>query len=323
MNWGLVIQGPVVSYGQGPNNSELGFSSISTIEKNVSNFFQYVSYIVVSTWENSGLDFKFNNNNKIVLIENKTIKDCDFDNRRKQFLTTLEGCKYLHLNTDVTHILKIRTDQLIDPTIIEWLCFFFSNTNPSNRVKRNFQEDYLVFSDMLPDNLFYVGDFIIAGTKNDLISFCSASLHFSQKNLHPSIGVDYVLKYLSLNDKSFWNYFFKILPLLFQISNKRNTSPQAYWKIIKHSYLSVIPSNYFESIIWRGKLMSDVLPFLKNKFEFYDDWAKNINENLDKSKNKKIIDIIPDRQTLIKAKYEYYRYFKIFLKFLLKKSIKW
>ena len=322
MKWGLVIQGPTISFGQGPNNAENGFSAISTIEQNIKYFSPYVCHIVISTWENSGLTFKNIDTSKTVLIENKIPKGPDFDNRRKQFITTLEGCKFLSLNSDATHILKIRTDQLVDPKIIEWLKAFFKNSNNINEKNNNFQENFLVFSDSLSNNPFYLGDFIFAGTKNDLISFCEANVDFLSKNLHPSIGTDYILKYFSLKDVQFWKSFYKYIPLLFQISNKRNKASQQYWRKISDNYVSVIPSEFFETIIWRGKSMYDVLPDYKNKFTFYDDWFKTKNNNItfDLKTKKSFKYLFPTSETLFRAKYEYKLYWKKLLKFYYKKK---
>ena len=49
VSWGLIIQGPVVSYGQGPNNVETGFSALNSVDTNIANFSPYVSKIIVST----------------------------------------------------------------------------------------------------------------------------------------------------------------------------------------------------------------------------------------------------------------------------------
>jgi len=58
VSWGIIIQGPIISFGQGPNNVKAGFSALNSIENNIKNFLPYVSKIVVSTWEDSGLNFQ-------------------------------------------------------------------------------------------------------------------------------------------------------------------------------------------------------------------------------------------------------------------------
>lgn len=98
----------------------------------------------------------------------------------------------------------------MNPGIINWLNNFFNKYNQERNTEINFQENYLIFSDMLPTNPFYLGDFYFAGTKNDMISFCRSILEFPTKNLHPSIGTDYILKYLISRDRKFHQYFLKI-----------------------------------------------------------------------------------------------------------------
>jgi hypothetical protein len=56
INWGLVIQGPIIGFGQGPNNSKSGFNAYEVIQKNIAAFAPYVENIVVSTWIGSGFN---------------------------------------------------------------------------------------------------------------------------------------------------------------------------------------------------------------------------------------------------------------------------
>jgi hypothetical protein len=150
----------------------------------------------------------------------------DPDNRMKQFASTYNGAKFISLNSKATHILKIRTDQIIDPKIIDWLTNFFityDNISPNYRKQK---DCFLVFSWMLQNNPFEMGDFIFAGGVNNILSFCKTNLLFNGRNIHPSIGKDFVLKYLSKKSTLFWNVFFKGYPLLLQ---NYNDSAQAYW----------------------------------------------------------------------------------------------
>jgi hypothetical protein len=321
MKWGLVIQGPTITFGQGPNNSEFGFSAESTIKKNILRFSSLIDEIVISTWENSEIEIKDFNTSKIKLIENVVPIDCDFDNRRKQFITTLAGCRYLLGNSKVTHVLKIRTDQEVDNKLMDWLITFFSKTNKDYRESASIQEDYLVFSDMLVENPFYLGDFIFAGTIKDVTSFCEANLKFYSRNLHPLIGIDYVLKYLSQRDKLFWINFFKVIPLIFQVSNKNNFKVQAYWRNIMATSMTVIPHEFFDTIIWRGKPMSDVIPDSKSKFQFYEDWIKVKYGTVNISNNNFFSRLIPTKYSFLYARNEYITYYKKMLKYYLRKIV--
>ena len=67
MKIGLVIQGPIISYGQGPNINKNGFDATKCIYENIKNFKDLVECIVISTWENSCLNFH-NEKDNIFLI---------------------------------------------------------------------------------------------------------------------------------------------------------------------------------------------------------------------------------------------------------------
>ena len=321
MNWGLVIQGPVVSFGQGPNNVTSGFSAREAIEANIKSFAPYVCQIVVSTWENSGLDFRSRFSDNVVLIENRLPVQRDHDNRIKQFVSTYEGVKFLAANSNATHILKIRTDQVVDPAIIRWLNDFFMVCAKWFDREKTLQESFIVFSDMRKDNPFYLGDFIFAGTCKDLVAFCKANLGYGTRNLHPSIGIDYILKHLSVNDKPFkWN-FYQTMPFLWQVSNRSNRCVQSYWDDIRQSRLSVIPSSIFGSIVWRGRPMSDVLPDYREGFSFHEEWLAMKLERDDSVQSRAAKFLIPTQETIATAKYEYVRYWKAVLKVYLKRRL--
>lgn len=169
---------------------------------------------------------------------------------------------------------------------------------------------------MLPSNPFYMGDFYFAGTKKDMISFCQSILEFPIKNLHPSIGTDYILKYLVTRDSNFYNHFLKKIPKIFQIHNQL---PIEYWLKIKCNNLSVMPSVYFESLIWRGKLMTDVLPNFKNNFSFFNDWLIEVQNNVTIQSDRKLhTNLLPRKQVIFQGLYEYYIYWKKLFKYYFK-----
>ena len=309
VSWGLIIQGPIISFGQGPNNVEAGFSALNSIETNITNFSPYVSKIVVSTWENSGLNFQDKYLSKVVLIEN-IVPENDPDNRVKQFASTYSGARHLALNSKVTHILKIRTDQVIDPKIIEWFNHFFRKHDNSNSEELKNQESYLFFSDMIKNNHFYMGDFIFAGKSNDILSFCKSNLQFKGKNIHPEIGKDYILKHLLLNSSLFWNFFYRNVPFLWQVSNNSNKAIQSYWTYVMKTSMAVIPSSFFWSIIWRNRLMSDVIPDPNKDFIFYEDWKKISSRREKNLKLKSLRFLMPTIQVIQEVKRELIRYWR-------------
>lgn len=197
IKFGLVIQGPVSSFGNGPNNSKEGFATEGVIRQNVQAFTPFVDSIVLSTLENSGLDDQ-EFLSKCKLLENKPVLGFDFLNQRKQFVTTSSGVKWLKENTGCTHVLKIRTDQLVPPELISWLKDFYekSQFNESN------QEDFLFFSEALRSESFYAVNFIFSGTIGDMNRFCDAVLS-TKGMVHPMNASDYVLKWLQTMDLKF------------------------------------------------------------------------------------------------------------------------
>ena len=168
--WGLIIQGPTISYGQGPNVNKEGFNSIQTIFENIKNFIPFVNKIVISTWDQSNLNLKpyTQDDGNVFLIESIGPNN-SYDNRLKQFISTYAGVNFIKNNFNgVTHVLKIRTDQLIDPSIIKWLSDIYSHSNAASDLSRYNQEDKIIFSDSIISTNFYLGDFIFAGKINDI-----------------------------------------------------------------------------------------------------------------------------------------------------------
>ena len=320
--WGLIIQGPLLSYGQGPNISKIGYNSFNSVETNIKNFHPFINKIVISTWLNSGFRINKKKYADVFLIETQQPQN-DPDNRIKQFLSTYNGAKFLSLNSGVTHILKIRTDQIIDPKIVNWLDWFFNKNDCL--ISDTKQQGFLVFSDMLKNTPYYMGDFIFAGKTDDILSFCEYNLFFRYRNIHPSIGKDYMLKYISMSTSSFWNKFNKRVPLLFQI---HKPSASDYWLSFIKTRFSVIPSSFFWTILWRGNRMKDVIENSNGVFLFYDEWSniKKHKELTSKNKSTSFLDLII--KVFKDAKYEYYRYYRVrgifylnSLKFFLMKQI--
>ena len=101
MRIGVVIQGSLLSQG-----FDCGGNVARTIARFSSN--QNVAAVVLSTWEHDAVDFDVG---AAVVLKHSRVKGKDFLNRRKQFLSTFEGVKYLKHNSQVTHVLKVRTDQ--------------------------------------------------------------------------------------------------------------------------------------------------------------------------------------------------------------------
>lgn len=321
INWGLVIQGPIIGFGQGPNNSKSGFNAYEVIQKNIEAFAPYVEKIVVSTWIGSGFALSNHELSKgVALLENQLPSERDHDNRIKQFTSTLAGINHLNQFPPITHIVKIRTDQLINPDIIKWLTDFYSHSPNGFDKKDTTQKNYLIFSEYRKDSPFYLGDFVIAGEKEDAAQFCKSNLSFGSKNLHPSIGIDYVLKYLFGTDRAFHSYFYAYIPMLWQLANLSNMATQSYWENILHNRFSIIPKYFYETIQWRGRLMTKVLsPEVIAGFSFFEEWSQTRGSKDINLIPKNCGYLFPNCQVFYTAKYEYIRYFRAIFKYYLKK----
>lgn len=315
---GLVIQGPVISAGKksdGPNYIQ-DFDTIKCLETNINRFSPHVEQIVISTWEDSGLNVKDFRENNIILLKNRQLSIRDQDNRRKQFVSVYEGVKYLVNNSDVTHVMKIRTDQVVDSAIIQWMRETYETAKKDLLDENFFQEDRLLFSDMIKKTPFYAGDFIIGGALSDVVRFCRSVLSYGTVDLHPTAGIDYILKYLTKNDRGFREKIYKCIPLIWQISNPANSILCEYWELLKAKYFIAIPQPFFSSIEWRGRAMSQVFPNLQNQFLFFEDWNVHARPQEEvASRRKRLRYLIPNRAVLRTAVVEYRRYMKQMLRY--------
>ena len=324
MRIGLVIQGPAVSYGQliGPNQAPKGFDARETIFENIRNFSSRVQKIVISTWKDSGLDLS--GYPGVMLIENEPPAESDFDNRRKQFISTYAGVKWLTGHTDVTHIIKIRTDHLVNAELADWLDIFYNENTTYFRAGLSNQKNFLIFSEFIKDSfLFYTGDFIFAGTSHDMESFCKSNLMFGKRLLHPLINADFVLKYLSVTDPGFREIFFSGIPLLWQTAGHSNARVSGYWSDVKYHRFSFIPRQLFAEIVWRGRKMNEVIPAYQSSFGFYEDWLQKLQAPIESSGHlptKSWLSLIPDQQSFKEIRYVYLQHVKKRITWYLKKA---
>lgn len=312
---GLIIQGPIISTGKlnDTPNYVGGFNAIEYIETNIRNFNPFVDKIVISTWENSGLKGRYLDNKKVTIIENQMPCGRDIDNRRKQFVSIYEGAKFLLNNTDVTHVIKIRTDQLVNCSIIQWFLQKYDGINFEADNKGLSQKHYLFFSDMISSETFYAGDFVIGGVLSDIICFSKSVLSYGSSDLHPVIGIDYILKYLKISDPRFYELVFKFIPYNWQISNSKNLPLNKYWEFLVMNYFIVIPQSIFSTILWRGRSMNQIFPNYKRQFFLYENWSAKEFENKHILKTnfekKSLFNLLPNNVNYSKLFTEYRRYY--------------
>ena len=263
IRFGLVIQGPVTSFGNGPNNLKNGFATYPVIRENIEVFAPLVDSIVLSTWEGCGITAE-QLPGKVNIIENKPIDGFDFLNQKKQFLTTQSGVDWLKKNSNCTYVLKIRTDQLVPSDLLIWLKNFYEQS----KFHRANQEDFLIFSEALKAESFYAGDFIFAGTVNDLSHFCKAVLS-ADRPVHPMNGSDYLLKWLQSLDAKFFSS--KSMVAISFLTARNSKAIQSLWDDVLKTRISLPPRNIYKKIQWRGKPMPSILEALDTAFFFNEE----------------------------------------------------
>ena len=100
------------------NNVETGFYYLNSLDNNIKNFSPYVSKIIVIKQKINDFYYKYKDLDKVELIKNE-IPEKDPNHQFKQFFSTYSGAKYLSKESNITLVLKIKTDQLVDPKILE------------------------------------------------------------------------------------------------------------------------------------------------------------------------------------------------------------
>jgi len=309
LKYGLLIQGPRYSLGNGPNRSrsECGFDSLETVRENVRRMNDKVEIIILSTWHKSGFE-SVNIGPKVTLLESYPPLGFDYLNQKKQFLSMFVGASYISCNSDCTHIIKIRTDQLFPMDFIDWLNRYF--TTETNDTKK------IICSEFLRDQPFYAGDFVFAGTIEKIICFAMHVLQYDGQRLILNNSVDYVLKHLVNSDERIAKAFYECGLLRnqwkFLFWHRKIFS---LWRDVSTEHFSVLPEEIFWQIIWRGRPMSEVFANNQQAFMLYKEWQM-LNRKVDA---RELIGIVRFNFFILfkRAYIEFKRYVKARLKFCL------
>ncbi len=265
--FGLVIQGPRFTTGNGPNNYACGgFDSLDTVKENINLFGPRVNNIVLSTWSDSGFCRDLLGDN-ITLIE--SIKPVGFDylNQQKQFISIFAGVNFLASNSDCTHVIKIRTDQSVPLEFIDWIEKLFDGENNPNLI---------VCSDLISNLPFYAGDFVFVGGINKILGFVKSVLRSDRQRVALNNSMDYTLKRLIDIDDEIANLFTSGNPLVNQCKLAYRSDEIMYaWSRAINCYVTPLSKKIFWRIVWRGRPMSQVFDENNNNFIFYEDCRVN------------------------------------------------
>jgi len=247
-NIGVVIQGPLISYGQGPNNVIGGFNVCDTVLSNLKQIKARGYDYIVCVWrpttdqESMALKQLADNLARVLVLDLPDIFDPD--HRYKHHYAIRQGIN--RLNKDCEYIIKIRNDMLMPDDFWDWL-----STNMDHR---------LVVSELISP--FYLGDFIYAGWKETVINFLNSILVFNNRIIHPSITSDNGLKYFSSKNKKAINLDNGLMYLY--LFKTKNVIQQ--WNNFIASNINVIPQNIWGKIKWREKMMSEIINIDSFKF---------------------------------------------------------
>ncbi len=284
--FGVIIQGPIISYGSGGrNDNPEGFDSTDTIKENISRISKHIpiNNIVFSGWSSdSGIHVE-----NIKKIFSKDPYSFDYLNQKRQFYTIKKGFDYLSSDNEIEYFIKIRTDQLLPNIFWEWI----------TQLNQKLDNQVLV-SEFYNNSPFVFGDFVICSSKENFNKFINSQ----ELKRHSINGArNMVLKYLNyvtLKRKIEFskNYLLNDFKLVFKFDQLHNI----WIDYITSSFFS-IPLNIFKEIDWRGIRMDTRFENLDQIFIYNT--------------------VYKEKHTFMLFKTEYFRYFS-FVKNHYKKEIK-
>ncbi|MBA3723793.1 MAG: hypothetical protein H0W89_02755 [Candidatus Levybacteria bacterium] len=248
MKIGVVIQGPIISQ---------GFDSTSTIKRNIEEYLQHpsVAHIVVSIWKGERFTYS---HPKITVLHNTPPTGRDINNRRRQWISTLQGTQYLKRRTAVTHVLKIRTDQYVPSAIIDFMSSFYIPKNlkiyyKDPDWKSEIVNEPLLFSSAYRISPFFVTDFYFAGHIDDIVRLMKNNLAFSGHIFQLAPEVDLILKHLFKTDADFAltrvERYTDVRSLITAASSHKIWE---YWYAVHRLYFGCFPKSVFSKVTWRG-----------------------------------------------------------------------
>ena len=252
-NFGVIIQGPLVSFGSGGrNDNPEGFNSVKTIKENLSIIKKFIpeENIILSGWD-TDIDIE-----DLSISQHKSKDQYRFDylNQKRQFYTINEGLSVLSSNKNIDYFIKIRTDQLLPFIFWEWI----------TEIEEELDKKVLV-SEFYNNSPYAFGDFVICSSRKKFLDFINSQSLF---RLSINGSRNMVLKYLKFNSHYLASNFSK----LFFMNDIKYFLKFDYlyqkWSSSFRSEFFSIPLYIFKEILWRGKTMEDRFEDLEQIFSF-------------------------------------------------------
>ncbi len=282
MSFGLVIQGPLVSFGRkSGQNAHIGWRSIpkedwvqydcrENIRAVIREFGSLFSSIVVSTWkseERSGDSFEgagFVASDDGALPK-KYRKDREgrliLDTWFRQMFSVLAGIEYLEKHSNVDMVVKIRTDQYVD------LACMLDFIKQAQTLKTYTPEVIFVPSIMKENQRYGILDFYFAGSLSAMKAFHRSLFECEAFEFEPSIHRELWLKYAYVAYRDLikapeYAYF----PALYEKSYCEETL--RIFQYMARRVFWPLSFDCFQTIVWRGS------PFSKEALE--SEYSNNI-----------------------------------------------
>lgn len=243
---GVIIQGPLITFGAGPNNTPQGFNTLATILKNIKRIEAQGFIAIVSTWtpktqeELSIFESLQAANIKTTVCAAPTAFDPD--HRYKQRFGVMRGYEALD-RAALDYFVKIRTDMLMPDSF--W-----------NFIKSQADDDnnFLGVSHLF-DTPFYLGDFVYFAKRSVFLDFLQSMLDYDGTVFHPAISFDDSFRLL--HHKKLYNIQkTKALFLNYlQIFYFQSDFYAKLWQDFRLANINSIPKEIFSEILWRDKLM--------------------------------------------------------------------
>lgn len=273
---GVIIQGPLITYGQGPNNSSDGFGVADFVIRNYIAAKRSGFICIYSTWPPKTIPEKeilenIERANVPVMLVNAP-KRFDPDHRIKHHFGIQAGLSFFQKNQkNPNYLLKIRADMLMPDQF--WVCI--------NRLIADKSEMFYVSH--LMEKHYYLGDFIYFSNSDTFRRFINFVTH-NEGNIHPCISTDAGIKFCLSMERP--KRFRKNSFLLDSILQRKEYCD--LWNSILLNKVAAIPESIWQKIVWRNKHIGQIID--SKEFKFFSSPIKCKKT----SKLKRFIDLLND-----------------------------
>ncbi len=249
---GVIIQGPLVSFGQGPNNSPTGFETDVSLDRNLAEISKRGFDFIVVLWtpanERESAILKrilmLTDDNNIVITNPP--KNYDPDHRFKQIYGANEGFKKITSHKEIDYWVRIRIDMVYPNEFWDFIGYHSQK-----------KENKLLISELF--NCFYFGDFVFGGNHIIFKHFLNTLILYQDSIIHPCIAMDFGMKYMkSFVDMGMRKISSNVFYLFFFFYRNRKSIYQKWESFVRRS-VDTIPKEIWEKIIWRNNQISKIV----------------------------------------------------------------